>query len=208
MEKVITSYDAQQFLIKYADLPKTQLVNNLEQITIPFPLVLKIVSNQAIHKTEVKGVRFAHTKEELIKEFNSLLEVSKKNKLELQGILAQEFIEGEQLIIGIKKDAVFNHVILFGLGGIYTELLKDNAIRKCPITEQDAQEMIDSLQASQLFHGFRNKKLNTKLLVKTLVNISKLPLKYKDIQELDINPFILNEKEGKAVDIRMVLNSS
>nr|MBA4405090.1 hypothetical protein [Nanoarchaeum sp.] len=204
MEKILNSYDSQQFLLNYADLPKTQLVQTSQEITLPLPLVLKLVSNQAIHKTEINGVRFAHTKEELEKEFTSLLELSKK--LEIQGILAQEFIEGEQLIIGIKKDSVFGHVILFGLGGIYTELLKDTAIRKCPITAQDAKEMIDSLQSKQLFHNFRNKKLNTKLLIKNLVNISRLPLKYKDIQELDINPFILNQKEGKAVDIRIVFN--
>lgn len=207
MEKVLNCYEAQHCLCKQIDLPKAQLVNNLQEITIQLPLVLKIISNQLIHKTELKGIRIIHTKEELEKEFNNLLIIAKKKNLELKGILAQEFIEGEQLIIGIKKDPVFNHVILFGLGGIYTELLKDTAIRKCPITEQDALEMINSLKSKELFHGFRNKKLNTKILVNSLVNISKLPLKNKDIQELDINPFILNEKEGKAVDVRIVLNS-
>ncbi len=205
MSKILNSYEAQHFLEKYIDLPKSQLVNVLSEIKIQPPLVLKIISDQAIHKTEIKGVRIVNSNEQLVKEFNNLQILSKK--INIKGILVQEFIEGEQLIIGIKKDPVFNHVILFGLGGIYTELLKDTSIRKCPITEKDALEMINSLKSKELFYNFRNKKLNTKLLIKTLVNISKIPSKHKDIQELDINPFILNEKEGKAVDIRIVFNS-
>jgi len=196
MSKILNSYEAQHFLEKYIDLPKSQLVNVLSEIKIQPPLVLKIISDQAIHKTEIKGVRIVNSNEQLVKEFNNLQILSKK--INIKGILVQEFIEGEQLIIGIKKDPVFNHVILFGLGGIYTELLKDTSIRKCPITEKDALEMINSLKSKELF---------TKLLIKTLVNISKIPSKHKDIQELDINPFILNEKEGKAVDIRIVFNS-
>ena len=168
------------------------------------PLVLKIISPQAIHKTEVNGIKIVNHKDDIFPAFEDLLAVAKKNKIKIDGILVQEFIEGQQLIIGLKKDSVFGHVIVFGLGGIFTELMNDVAIRKCPITLAESQEMIDELKSSKLFHGFRNIKLNIQVLKDALVAVSKLPQKHKDIKELDINPFILNAKEGKAVDVRIV----
>ena len=117
--------------------------------------------------------------------------------------MVQKFVEGENLIIGIKKDEVFNHVILFGVGGIFTEIIDDISIRKCPINKHDAKEMIDELRARKIFYGFRGKKLNVELLKRILIKVSEIPNKHKDIEELDINPFILNEKDGKVVDARI-----
>ncbi len=204
-QSILSAYESEKFLSKTVPVPESQLVDKLSEITIKAPLVLKILSSQAVHKTEIGGVRIVNHKDELFSSFEDLLAAAKKNKIKIDGILVQEFIEGQQLIIGIKKDSVFGHVIAFGLGGIFTELINDVSIRKCPITILEAQEMIDELKSSKLFHGFRNIKLNTQLLKETLVTISKLPQKHKDIKELDINPFILNAKEGKAVDVRVVL---
>jgi len=204
-QSILSAYESEKFLSRSIPVPESQIVHNFSDISIKAPLVLKIISQQAIHKTEFGGVRIVNHKDEVFSAFEDILAVAKKNKLKIEGILVQEFIEGQQLIIGIKKDSVFGHVIAFGLGGIFTELLKDVSIRKCPISIADAQEMIDELKSSKLFHGFRNIKLNTQLLKETLVTISKLPQKHKDIKELDINPFILNAKEGKAVDVRVVL---
>ena len=200
-QSILSAYESEKFLSKTVPVPESQLVDKLSEITIKAPLVLKILSSQAVHKTEIGGVRIVNHKDELFSSFEDLLAAAKKNKIKIDGILVQEFIEGQQLIIGIKKDSVFGHVIAFGLGGIFTELINDVSIRKCPITILEAQE----LKSSKLFHGFRNIKLNTQLLKETLVTISKLPQKHKDIKELDINPFILNAKEGKAVDVRVVL---
>ena len=205
MKKVLDSYNSQNLIKKYVSIPKSKLVKNLSNIKLKYPLVLKIISKQAVHKTDIKGVRTVNNKEELEKEFFDLLDISRKKKLKLEGIMMQEFIEGEQLIIGIKKDPVFGHVLLFGLGGIFTEILEDVSIRKCPINLNDAQEMIDELKGKKLFYGFRGKNLNRNLLKKNLVNVSKMPEKYKNLLELDINPFILNNKESKAVDVRIVL---
>jgi hypothetical protein len=94
-------------------------------------------------------------------------------------------------------------VILFGLGGIFTEILDDVSIRKCPITLEEASDMIKELRSKKLFEGFRGINLNVDILKKDLASVSKIPQKNKDILELDINPYILNSKEGKAVDIRI-----
>ncbi len=203
--EVMDAHKSQELIKNFVDTPKTQLIRSIKDLEIKAPLVLKIVSPDITHKTEIGGVIIVHRKEEIESAFNELVSISKKNKLSLKGILAQEFIEGQQLIIGLKKDSIFNHVILFGLGGIFTELLNDVSIRKCPITKSEAEDMIDELKSNKLFKGFRNIQLNTNTLKEALVSISKMPQKYKSIKELDINPFILNNKNGVAVDVRIVL---
>lgn len=203
-KRFLTAYKAEKFLSKYLPTSKNQLVKSPDKITIKAPLVLKIISPQALHKSDIRGVRIIKDQKDIISEFRSLLYISQKNKMQLEGIMAQEYLEGEKIIIGIKKDPVFGHMILFGLGGIFTEVLDDIAVRKCPITMDDADDMINELRASKIFHGFRGIKLNINLLKSVLVKTSNIPLKHKDITELDINPFILNDKDGRVVDARIV----
>ncbi|MBI2105212.1 acetate--CoA ligase family protein [Candidatus Woesearchaeota archaeon] len=205
--KSLTEYDSDKILRKYVPIAKNQLVKSSKEIKIKkFPLALKIMSQDALHKSEINGVRKVNNQQELEKNFKDLLSIARKRKLKLQGILVQEYFDGQNFIIGIKKDETFGHVILFGLGGIFTEIVKDFSIRKCPIEFNEAESMLEDLRAKKIFHGFRNIKLNVKLLKKILVRISNLPKKHKNIIELDINPFILNEKTGKAVDSRIVLS--
>ena len=203
-KKVFNEYKADKFLSKFIPVAKSQLVNSSGEIKLKFPFFLKIISNDTLHKTDIDGVKLINNKEELDIKFNYLISIAKRKKIKLDGILAQEKIEGQQLIIGIKKDSIFAHVVLLGLGGVFTEIFEDISIRKCPINKTDAQEMIDELKAREIFYGFRGKKLNIEFLKKTLIKVSEIPLKHKDIQELDINPFILNEKNGKVADSRIV----
>ena len=203
-KKVMNDYQAEKFLSKYVPVSENQLVKSVNEIKISPPLVLKIISDEALHKSDIGGVKFVTDKDNIKKYFNDLLRVASNRKIKLQGIMAQKFYSGEQLIIGIKKDPVFNHVILFGVGGVFTEIFEDTSIRKCPIDINDAEEMIDELKAAKIFHGFRGKKLNTKLLKKVLIKVSQIPGKYKNIKEMDINPFMLNEKEGVVVDARIL----
>lgn len=203
--EVIDTHKSQQFISKFISIPESQVITSIKDLKIKAPLVLKILSPDVIHKTEIGGVIIVHRREEIESAFNDLISIARKNKIHIKGIMVQEYVEGQQLIIGLKKDSVFNHVILFGLGGIFTEILNDVSIRKCPIAKEEAQNMINELKSSKLFEGFRNIKLNNDSLKEALVSISKIPQKHKDIKELDINPFILNEKEGKAVDVRIVL---
>ncbi len=204
-QEVLDAYESQKFISKSISVPQSQLVRKSSEISIKAPLVLKIVSEQAIHKTEIGGVKIIRHQSELSNGFDELVDVAKKNKIKTDGFLVQEFIEGQQLIIGLKKDETFRHVIVLGMGGIFAELFKDISIRKCPITKEDAQSMIDGLKSKELFHGFRNIKLNTEILKENLIAISNLPQKHKNIKELDINPYILNSRDGKAVDVRIVL---
>ncbi len=202
---------AEDFLRNYIPVAQHVLVQKLEGAEkaakkLGFPLVLKIISPDALHKSEIKGVRFVKNEEELVQEYTALQLVAKEKKLFLHGILVQEFIEGSYVLIGLKKDAVFGHVLAFGIGGIYTELLKDVSFRICPITEKDAEEMLQELKMKDLLFGYRGSEaVNVKLLKKTLVTVSRIPLRHKDIEEMDINPFVINSKKGFVVDARMVL---
>ena len=203
-QEVLTAVESEKILKAYLPIAKNQLVQTVQEIKIIPPLVLKIISKQLIHKSDIGGVKIVKTKEELEREFNDLIKIAKRKKIRLQGILAQEYHEGHQLIIGIKKDPTFQHVLLLGAGGIYTEIMKDISIRACPITEKDAESMINDLKYKEALEGKRGKKANMSLLKQTLVKVSKIPLKYKKLQELDINPLIVNEKTVKVVDARMV----
>lgn len=208
-KRVLTVDESQNLLKKYLPTAKfilAQTLSDAKKMT-KFPLVLKLVSDKAIHKTDVKGIRIVHSKSELEKEFKALQSVAKKKKLPLKGIHVQEFVEGTELIIGIKNDLTFGHVLLFGMGGIFVEVFKDVSFRVCPITIKDASDMINELKSKKILEGTRGQKaLNIKLLKEILVKTSKIPNDHPEIEEMDINPFILNDKKGFVADARIVLN--
>ena len=199
----------EKFLKKHLSVAKHVLVQNLSEgkkasKKISFPLVLKIMSSKAVHKSDISGVRLVKTKADFAEEFLDLMKIVKKKKLPLDGILVQEYVEGESVLLGLRQDPVFGHVLAMGIGGIYTEVLKDVSFRVCPIRSKDAQEMIEELQMRDLLFGFRGrKKVNIALLKKSMVALSKVPLKFPEIQELDINPYVINSRSGKVVDARM-----
>ena len=200
--------EANEFLNKFnLHITAYTAVKNLEDAFkkingFSFPLVLKLISKDVIHKTEVGGVRIVKNKEDFKKDFSKILQVAKKNKIKLDHILIQEFVEGLELIVGLKKDQTFGHVVMLGLGGIYVEALRDVTFRVCPINQEEATKMIYDLKAKDLILSKR-KKFNVNVLCKALVKVSKIPLKNKDIKELDINPLILSS-EAKVVDARVI----
>ncbi|MBI4016848.1 MAG: acetate--CoA ligase family protein [Candidatus Aenigmarchaeota archaeon] len=172
---------------------------------IGFPLMIKLP--QILHKTEKKAVRKACDWQELQRVLKDFEKIAKKEKLRKHEVLVQEHIKGIELIAGLKKDAAFGHAIMLGLGGIYVELLKDITFRICPITTTDAEQMIDELKSKKILKGVRGlPKANKKELIDTLVALSKVPLKHPEINELDINPLIVNAKGAFAVDVRVLTN--
>jgi hypothetical protein len=204
--KTLTVDESLDFIGKYLQTARSYLVRDISEIRQTFPLVLKIVSPDAVHKTEFRGVRIVKDLSALNSEFNDLISIAKKHRLKIRGILVQEFIRGKEVIIGIKKDPSFGHVIMFGLGGIMVELLKDVSFRVCPISESDAGSMIDDLKGKGILAGFRGEPaVNLSLLKKILVKASYIPAKNPSIVELDINPLIINEKDAFVVDSRLVL---
>ena len=208
--KVYSEKKAEDYLKKSVPIAKnifTKEKKDAEKFAkkMKYNVVLKIISDKALHKTEVGGIFIAKNKESFDKGFNML--ENKGKKLKYDGILVQEFVKGVETIIGVKKDSSFGHVILFGIGGITVELLKDVSFRICPVDEKEALEMIKEIKMSKLLEGFRgSKKANIKKLSKTISSISKL-VADSNIEEMDINPLIVNDKEAKVADARIVFNS-
>jgi len=163
-----------------------------------FPVVLKLISPKAIHKTEVGGVKIVHDLAELRQTAAKFLEQGK--------VLIQEHCSGVEMFLGLKNDPSFGHVLLAGIGGIYVEVYKDVSFRVCPISGSDAEKMLEELKGKALLKGVRGQKpVKTKALIDAMVSLSKLPEKIRNLEELDVNPFFINDKEGKAVDARLVL---
>ena len=187
------------------------LVKNEKELikakALGFPLAMKIISKDISHKSDVGGVKLdIKNLDEARTAFHQIMKNAKKKvpKAKIDGIFVQKMVQGKQIIIGGKNDEQFGQTILFGLGGIFVEVLKDVSLRICPIEEKDAKEMIQEIKGYPILKGIRGEKsINFKELEKTLVNTSNLLMKSK-IKELDINPLIANEKEIIAVDVRII----
>ena len=204
--KVLIGKDAEKFL-KVLPLAKSFLIKSPKELAKikKFPAVMKLISPQAIHKTDIGGIKVVNNLQEAQETFNKFMKIAKSKRMKLTGILIQEYVKGREFIIGIKKDPTFGHVIMFGAGGIFVESLKDVTFRVCPISDSDAESMMTDLKNQWLITGTRGEKpINSKLLKQILVKVSKLPQKYKKIEELDINPLMANEKEAKVIDVRIL----
>ena len=168
---------------------------------IKYPLAIKTASEKIIHKTEKQAVKInINSEEELERAYDQI-----QKRTSSKNMLLQKMEYGQEIIIGLKKDSQFGQVIIFGLGGIFTEILKDTSTRICPITKQEAEEMIEEIKSKKLLEGYRNlKPINKNKLINILLKTSQLSEK-KEIQELDFNPIIANEKEAKIVDARIMI---
>ncbi len=168
-----------------------------------YPVSLKIVSDKIIHKTEVGAVKIGiESPGELAHAFKAM---KKRFPNESRGgILVQKMIRGIELIIGGRRDPQFGHIIVFGLGGIYTEYLKDITVRVCPISEQEAEGMVRGIKSYPILAGARTgRPVNRQALIRVLLKTSKL-LEEKNPTELDFNPVIANREGAYVVDAKII----
>lgn len=179
---------------------------------VGYPVVLKIDSPDILHKTDVGGIKVGIKNDsELEIGFNDIINSvkSKKPDANIRGISVQEMImDKQETIIGINKDPQFGPMIMFGLGGIYVEILKDVSFRIAPITESDAREMIEEIKTIKLLKGARGAKpSDINSIVEILLKISQLVTDFPEIMEMDINPlFVKAEGSGSiAGDVRIRL---
>jgi len=181
---------------------------------IGYPVVMKITSTKISHKTEVGGVVVGINSEaEIRAEYAALIERLKAynyTEADLDGMIIQEMVKGNrEMVCGIATDPQYGHMMMFGLGGIYVETIKDVAFRIAPLTDIDAKEMIESTKASKILKGARGTTpANMPQIEETLLRLSQLVKDFSFIKELDINPLKISEKtaEGIAVDGRIQFN--
>ena len=167
-----------------------------------YPLALKIISRKFTHKKDIGGIRLGIGNEKrLLTSYEDMLEdIGKKN---IDAFLVQKMArKGIELIIGGKKDAQFGHMIILGMGGTYVEIFKDFSARICPITEEDVDEMVNELRSHPILQGARGEKpISMKKLTSLMLKICKL-LQKERMEELDLNPVIINHKGYDIVDMR------
>ena len=178
---------------------------------IGFPLVMKIVSPQILHKTDAGGVKVgvANAKE-VKKTFDTIIKNVKKydKKAEIKGVLLEKMVpKGVEMIVGLQVDPQFGPVIMAGLGGVMTEVFKDVAWRMLPITTADAKSMIDELKSSKLFKGFRGSApIDLNMLAKALVQIGKIGVdNASHVNSIDFNPIVVYPKSYFVVDAKIIL---
>ena len=178
--------------------------------SIGYPVVMKMTSKTTSHKTDVGGVRVnIQSAEQLRAEYQDLIaKLTEKGLLEgLEGVIIQEMVKGNrEMVCGIATDPQYGPMMMFGLGGVFIEVMKDVTFRIAPLTDVDAKEMIKSVKAYKLLEGARGTKpAQMEQIEETLLRLSQLVHDFKFIDELDINPLLISEKtgEGIAVDGRI-----
>jgi len=204
---VMLDFDETQKLLEKYNIPApkgaiAKSKNEASKIAakIGFPVVLKAISPEIIHKTEANAVVL-----ELKDRKQVETAYTKLKKLPKAEVLVQKMHSGHDVIIGLKRDMHFGPVIAFGLGGIFVEVLKDIAFRVAPVSHHDAMEMVKEIKAYPVLAGFRKtKKANIKRLTEMLLNVSRLAMENPNIKELDLNPVIVDERKAVAVDARLI----
>ncbi len=177
---------------------------------IGYPVAMKIVSRSIQHKYDVGGVRLGiMDRDELIEAFNEMITEVKKFTSEIEGVLILPMVPPPgkvECLASIIRDKSFGTLITFGLGGVFTEVLKDISIRVLPVTEGDVEDMIKEIKAYPILKGIRGKKpKDVKAIKDLLVRLAKIAEDYPEIEEIELNPFMVHEKGISIVDTLMVL---
>ncbi len=177
---------------------------------VGYPVVLKIVSPDIIHKSDIGGVMLnLETSLDVETAYRTILTNVKNHKpnAEVFGVLVQEMAPpSTEVIIGAIKDDQFGPSVMFGLGGIFVEVLKDVVFRIAPVARQEAEAMITEIKGYPVLNGYRNQPpLDTDAIADMIVNTSNLVTAHREIKELDLNPVMVYEKGAIAVDARVIL---
>jgi acyl-CoA synthetase (NDP forming) len=175
-----------------------------------FPVVLKVSSTGVIHKSDSGGVKLGLANATQVSRAYSEIMSSIKQaypRAQIEGVSVQSMAPpGVEVILGMSKDAQFGPVLMFGLGGILVEVLKDVSFRIVPVTDRDAREMIREIKGYPVLEGYRGQKpASIPALEKLIVKVSQFVEKNPQIRELDLNPIFAYPDKAVAVDARIIL---
>jgi acetyl-CoA synthetase (ADP-forming) len=212
----LTELESREVLTHYnIPLVKGEIVKSVDEAKrliekIGYPVALKVVSRQIIHKSDVGGVMLnIKNEKELFQDYHQLIKNIEKNapNATIDGIFVQEMLPRDiEVIVGGKKDSTFGQTIAFGFGGIFVEIFDDISFRVVPITKEDALEMIKEIKAQKILEGYRGKRpADVNALVDVLLKTSKLLQENPEIKELDINPIFALPDRAVAGDARIII---
>ena len=191
------------FGVKTTKYKLVKKLEDLEKLNLKFPVALKVCSNKILHKTDIGGVKLdIKNLEDLRKDFKEFRE-----KFPKENILVDQMAEkGVEIIIGLLKDPTFGLSIMFGIGGIFTELYKDVTFRVVPIVRYDAEQMIEEIKGKKLLEGFRNIHANKKLVIDLIMKVSKIGKEFMShIDQMDLNPIFVYADDYCVVDAKLIL---
>ena len=213
---VLTEIEAKE-LLKQAGISvvDTRLATSREEAVsisqqLGFPIVLKIASPDVVHKSDAGGVKLdLKTAKQVGKAYDDILKAIKKQypEAKIQGVSVQKMARpGVEVIIGMSKDAQFGPVLMFGLGGILVEILKDVSFRIVPLARRDAREMIREIKGYPLLEGYRGQEaVDVDNLEELILKVSSFVEQHPEVDELDINPIFAYSDGAVAVDARVIL---
>jgi succinyl-CoA synthetase beta subunit len=213
-DKALNEFESKRLLDAYSiPVTKEKVAHSIKEATtfaheIGYPVVLKGSSRTLTHKTEHRLIELGIDSDEALDKAYHALE--ERGKGQLDGILVQQMVKGErELVAGLIRDPQFGPCVMFGLGGIFTEVLKDVTFRVAPLEMRDALEMMDEIRAKKLLDAFRGKPaVNRDILARTLINLGRIGLEINEVAEIDINPLIILEDTPIAVDALVVLRNT
>ncbi len=194
-------------LLREASIPTTdfQVVSGFEEVDqkkLRFPVVLKVCSPNILHKTDVGGVVLDISKDQFEQEFGMMRQKFPNDKLLVESVQDRRV----EVIVGLINDPTFGLTVMFGLGGIYTEVYKDVTFRVVPIRREDAEEMLREIKAAPILEGFRKIKVDRDAILNVLMKVSALGEKYANtIDQMDLNPVFVKEKGAVVVDAKLLL---
>jgi acetyl-CoA synthetase (ADP-forming) len=210
-DTTLSEHDSKLFLASHGiPVTREQVVKTEEEAAsaaaeIGYPIVLKGSGAELAHKTEMNLIRLdLRTDGEVRDAFKSL----KKNSA-VKEVLVQQMVKGDrELVVGLTRDPQFGPCVMFGLGGIFTEILEDVSFRVAPLTQWDAEDMMEEIRAKKILGAFRGKPaVDKKIMADVLIAIGKIGLEYEAVKEIDINPMKILNGKPIAVDALVVLNN-
>lgn len=214
----LLEHEAYDVLAKYGiPAPKFGLATSVEEAVrlseeVGYPVVLKIVSPDIVHKSDVGGVKLnLSSSEEVRRSFDEILRNvrAKAPEAKIAGILVQEMIpQSLEVIVGATRDPTFGPVILFGLGGIFVEVLKDVSFRITPLTRYDAETMLTEIRAARILDGYRGTPPRDKeAIVDIILRLAKFMEEHESVTDVDLNPIMVFEvgKGAKVADARILI---
>lgn len=211
----LTEFESRKILAKHGFiLPKAMLAKNAGSAEkyakkIGYPVVLKIMSPDIIHKSDYGCVKTGITNSTEAKfAYHTIINnaLGRNIAAKIDGVSVEETLSGVELIVGAKQDPQFGPIVLFGIGGVFVEVLKDAAIRLAPIERKDAKEMISEIKGHKLLEGYRGMpQVNLKAVEDALLAASRLICKHPEITEMDVNPLFANEKKAVVGDVRIII---
>ena len=178
---------------------------------LAFPVVIKIASPDILHKSDIGGVKLGiKTARQVTRAYEGILAAARKAQpsARIDGVSVQRMARpGLEVIIGMSQDPHFGPVMMFGLGGILVEVLKDVAFRIVPLAPRDARDMIREIKGYPLLEGYRGQEpANIPVLEELLLKVSEFIEKHPEVKELDLNPIFAYRDEALVVDARIILN--